>query len=188
MGQAPGCRFGLHPIISKQILSIMSDALQIIARQVADALLSHGQTLTTAESCTGGWIAKVLTDIAGSSVWFDRGFVTYSNEAKQEMLAVDGALLETQGAVSEPVVAAMVQGALAHSRASLAVSVSGVAGPGGGSDEKPVGTVWFGWQRQGCEPVTRRHQFPGDRDSVRRQAAVVALEGVLALLDTADQG
>ncbi|MCW8891437.1 MAG: nicotinamide-nucleotide amidase [Sedimenticola sp.] len=166
----------------------MSNALESEACRVANALQSRGLKLTTAESCTGGWIAKVLTDIAGSSVWFDRGFITYSNEAKRDMLAVSGTLLETQGAVSEAVVAAMVQGALAHSRASVAVSVSGIAGPGGGSDEKPVGTVWFGWQRQGGQPVTRCHQFTGDREAVRQQAVVVALEGVLTLLDESGQG
>ncbi|MCW8944783.1 MAG: nicotinamide-nucleotide amidase [Sedimenticola sp.] len=160
----------------------MSDTLEIAARQVAEGLLSRGLKMTTAESCTGGWIAKVLTDIAGSSVWFDRGFVTYSNEAKQEMLGVSVQLLQEQGAVSEPVVDAMAKGAIAHSQASVAVSVSGIAGPGGGSDEKPVGTVWFAWHSEGCESVTRCHQFAGDRNAVRHQAVLVALEGVRSLL------
>ncbi len=159
----------------------MSESLESTAQQVADYLLGSGQQLATAESCTGGWIAKLLTDIAGSSEWFERGFVTYSNAAKQEMLGVSGQALAKHGAVSEAVVQEMVSGALAHSRASIALSVSGIAGPGGGTAEKPVGTVWFAWQREGASPVTACQQFPGDRDAVRRQAVIVALKGLLAL-------
>jgi nicotinamide-nucleotide amidase len=160
----------------------MSESLEKIAQQVADGLLEGGLMLATAESCTGGWVAKVLTDIAGSSEWFDRGFVTYSNAAKQEMLGVSEQTLSEQGAVSEAVVKEMVVGALASSGASLALSVSGIAGPGGGSQDKPVGMVWFAWQRTGGSVQTLCQHFSGDRDSVRRQAVIVALRGVLALL------
>jgi nicotinamide-nucleotide amidase len=160
----------------------MSESPEKIVQQVADGLLEAGLMLATAESCTGGWVAKVLTDIAGSSEWFDRGFVTYSNTAKQEMLGVREQTLSEQGAVSEAVVKEMVVGALASSGASLALSVSGIAGPGGGSLEKPVGTVWFAWQRTGGPVQAACHHFSGDRDSVRQQAVIVALNGVLALL------
>lgn len=160
----------------------MNDELAQQARELAEQLRSRQLKLAAAESCTGGWIAKILTDIAGSSDWFDRGFVTYSNQAKQEMLEVQLATLTAHGAVSEPVVREMVSGALAHSQADLAVSVSGVAGPGGGSPEKPVGTVWFAWQRRGGEVVATRHHFAGDREAVRRQAVLVALRGVQALV------
>lgn len=160
----------------------MSNELEQQARELAALLLARQLKLAAAESCTGGWIAKVLTDIAGSSDWFDRGFVTYSNRAKQEMLGVRPETLSAHGAVSEPVVREMVSGALAHSQADLALSVSGIAGPGGGSPEKPVGTVWFAWQRRGGEAVATRHLFPGDREAVRRQAVLVALRGVQTLL------
>lgn len=152
------------------------------AREVAAQLRSRQLKLAAAESCTGGWIAKILTDIAGSSDWFDRGFVTYSNQAKQEMLGVNPETLAAYGAVSEAVVREMASGALAHSQADLALSVSGIAGPGGGSAEKPVGTVWFGWQGRGGEPVAARYCFDGDREAVRRQAVLTALQGVLKLL------
>ncbi len=160
----------------------MMDELEQLAERLAARLLTEQLKLAAAESCTGGWIAKVLTDIAGSSVWFDRGFVTYSNRAKQEMLGVKPETLAAHGAVSEAVVREMVAGALVHSQAELALSVSGVAGPGGGTPEKPVGTVWFAWQLRGDEAVAARHRFAGDREAVRRQAVRVALQGVLALL------
>lgn len=139
----------------------------------------RGWRLATAESCTGGWVAKTITDIAGSSDWFERGFVTYSNAAKQELLDVDAGLIEGHGAVSAPVVQAMVAGALAHSRAEVALAVSGIAGPGGGSTEKPVGTVWFAWGRTGSGSMTRRECFAGDREAVRAQAVRTALFGLL---------
>lgn len=142
--------------------------------------------MATAESCTGGWVAKVLTDIIGSSEWFDCSFVTYSNQAKQSMLGVKSQTLEMHGAVSEAVVREMVTGALARSRADLALSVSGIAGPGGGSPEKPVGTVWFAWQRAGMEAVTACRHFQGDREEVRHQAVVVALRGALELVTPSD--
>ncbi|AKH21922.1 nicotinamide-nucleotide amidase [Sedimenticola thiotaurini] len=160
----------------------MNDELTQQAREVAEQLRSRQLKLAAAESCTGGWIAKVLTDIAGSSEWFERGFVTYSNQAKQEMLGVEAGTLRAHGAVSEAVVREMVSGALAHSQADLALSVSGIAGPGGGSVEKPVGTVWFGWQRRGGEALATCYCFAGDREAVRRQAVLTALQGVLELL------
>ena len=138
--------------------------------------------LVTAESCTGGWLAKVITDLAGSSAWFERGFVTYSNAAKEEMLGVAPALLATHGAVSEAVVAAMVAGALAHSRAHIAIAISGIAGPGGGSADKPVGTVWIGWGLADGRIISRRFQFDGDREAIRYQAMITALDELLALL------
>lgn len=161
------------------------DAVWPLAVAVGEAVAARGARLVTAESCTGGWIAKVLTDIAGSSFWFERGWVTYSNAAKQQDLAVPEALLVSCGAVSEPVVLAMACGALERSGADFAVAVSGVAGPGGGTPEKPVGTVWAAWAWRGGEGLAaraeRRH-FPGDRDAVRRQTVVFALEGLLAAL------
>jgi nicotinamide-nucleotide amidase len=138
----------------------------------------------TAESCTGGWIAKLLTDMPGSSAWFERGFVTYSNEAKRELLGVPNGLLVEHGAVSEPVVRAMAAGALSHGRGDLSVAVSGVAGPGGGSTTKPVGTVWLAWSGTGGATAARHCLFKGDRDAVRRQAVAAALEGALARLQT----
>jgi nicotinamide-nucleotide amidase len=139
--------------------------------------------LATAESCTGGWIAKTLTDVAGSSAWFERGFVTYHNRAKVEMLGVSTDTLARYGAVSEAVVREMAQGALAHSGAELAVSVSGVAGPGGGTAAKPVGTVWLAWARAGAATRATDFVFEGDREAVRRQAVEAALVGLLEGLD-----
>jgi nicotinamide-nucleotide amidase len=135
--------------------------------------------LATAESCTGGWIGEAVTAVPGSSDWFERGFITYSNAAKQEMLGVRSATLETHGAVSEQTVLEMAAGALAHSRATMAVSVSGVAGPTGGTATKPVGMVCIGWCVRGSAPFAVTKYFHGDRESVRRQSVVVALEGIL---------
>lgn len=138
--------------------------------------------LTTAESCTGGMIAAACTDLAGSSAWFERGFVTYSNAAKTEMLGVDTALLQRFGAVSEPVVRAMVLGALAHSHAQVAVAVTGVAGPSGGSAEKPVGTVWFGFAMPD-QVVTEVRHFDGDRATVRAATVQHAFARLVELLN-----
>lgn len=157
------------------------ETLQDLAAKLGERLRAAGLTVAAAESCTGGWIAKCITDIAGSSEWFDRGFVTYSNDAKTELLGVSGALLAEHGAVSEDAVRAMAEGALERSRADLAVSVSGVAGPGGGTEEKPVGTVWFCWQRRGGEPMVRAVPFDGDRDTVRRESVRAALWGLLGM-------
>ncbi len=144
-----------------------SEQLSHISRGlVADLLKTQGWKLATAESCTGGLMAACCTDVAGSSDWFDRGFVTYSNAAKTEMLGVNTALIAEHGAVSEPVARAMVQGALQHSAAQVAISVTGVAGPGGGSPAKPVGTVWMGWATP-AGVVTELHHFAGDRAQVR---------------------
>lgn len=150
--------------------------------QVAAGLQAKGWMMATAESCTGGWIAKLCTDLTGSSAWFERGFVTYSNEAKQDMLGVPAATLAEHGAVSEAVTAAMATGALLHSRAQVAVSVSGIAGPGGGTITKPVGMVCFGWAAQDGKVRTTTQYFQGDREAVRYQAVQYALQGVLQML------
>jgi nicotinamide-nucleotide amidase len=153
-----------------------------LAKRVGQRLKAAGQVLVTAESCTGGWVAQAVTSIAGSSDWFERGFVTYSNASKQELLGVEQSTLKKQGAVSEQTAIEMAQGALARSKGTLALAVTGVAGPGGGSREKPVGMVCFAWARgENIKSETRR--FPGDRDSVRRQSVIHALEGVLKTLD-----
>ena len=155
----------------------MTDSeLMQLSEQVGLALKARGATVTTAESCTGGWVAKVITDIAGSSAWFERGFVTYSNEAKAQMIGVREETLAQHGAVSEPVVVEMAIGALKAARADYAVSISGIAGPDGGREEKPVGTVWFAFASASGEGITRRECFSGDRDAVRRQATAYALQ------------
>lgn len=140
-------------------------------------------TLVTAESCTGGWISKTVTDIAGSSDWFDSGMVAYSYEAKQALLGVRPETLEHYGAVSRETAIEMVSGALVHSGASLAVAVTGIAGPGGGSADKPVGTVWIAWKRRGGYANAQLFHFDGDRDAVRRQTVESALRGVASILD-----
>jgi nicotinamide-nucleotide amidase len=162
------------------------DELQTLATRVARTLGTRGLRLATAESCTGGWIAKVLTDLAGSSDWFERGLVTYSNRAKQELLDVPAALLETHGAVSEAVVAAMARGLRARAGVEVTLAVSGIAGPGGGTPDKPVGTVWFAWDAGTSR--TECVRFIGDRDAVRRQAVAHALRGLLDTLDAGDAG
>jgi nicotinamide-nucleotide amidase len=155
------------------------DALFRLAARVGEALVARGWRAATAESCTGGWIAKALTDVPGSSDWFEVGLVTYANRAKSGELHVDPRLIAEHGAVSEPVAAAMAQGAVARDGVDVAVAVSGVAGPGGGSAEKPVGTVWFAWAvPEGL--VTERRVFAGDREAVRRRAVEHALEQLLA--------
>jgi len=153
-----------------------------LVSEVAERLLRAGLALATAESCTGGWIAKCCTDRAGSSAWFERGFVTYSNAAKADMLGVAARDLEVEGAVSRTVAAQMAEGACRHSGADVAVAVTGIAGPDGGSPEKPVGTVWFGWSRGGAPAETEMVQFPGDREAVRRQTVAHALRGLVARL------
>ncbi len=153
-----------------------------LAQAVGERLSKREMMLVTAESCTGGWVAQEVTAVPGSSGWFERGFVTYTNVAKQEMLGVSLNTLEQHGAVSEETVREMAQGALQHSHAQVALAVSGVAGPSGGSMVKPVGTVCFGWAKRGAQPVSRRMHFSGDREAVRRQAVVYVLRGVLDLL------
>jgi len=152
------------------------EQLMLLSARIGQILLARGAVVTTAESCTGGWIAKVLTDVAGSSAWFQRGFVTYSNDAKQQMIGVTARSLAEQGAVSEPVVREMAQGALREAAADYALSVSGIAGPDGGSPEKPVGTVWFGFASATGEVLARKCCFSGDREAVRRQATAWALQ------------
>ena len=158
-----------------------------LAEQVGAALELHGMMLATAESCTGGGIAQALTDISGSSAWFERGFVTYANIAKVEMLGVRQSTLEAYGAVSEATVREMAAGALAYSHAHIALAVSGIAGPTGGSPEKPVGTVWFGWATRGGEVDARLHHLPGNRAAVREKSVEIALQGVLDLLQRRTQ-
>jgi nicotinamide-nucleotide amidase len=152
------------------------DRIETLTAQCADQLRAEGLRLVVAESCTGGWLAKVLTDLAGSSDWFDRGYVTYSNQAKQSMLGVREATLLAHGAVSEATVREMTQGALRESGADIALAVSGIAGPGGGSEEKPVGTVCFAWQHREAEPRVGRERFAGDREQIRRQSVTYLLE------------
>jgi len=153
--------------------------LEILAEGLGRQLLERGEWLAAAESCTGGWLAQSVTAIAGSSAWFDRGFVTYSNAAKVDMLGVPESTLERHGAVSEAVARAMAQGVLAHSRADWSVAITGIAGPSGGSPEKPVGTVCFAWACQdgGCEAQTCH--FSGDRAAVREQSVRYALKGLI---------
>ncbi|WP_262927314.1 CinA family protein [Phytohalomonas tamaricis] len=163
----------------------MNDA-QKYARQLAERLgaecSASGLSVTTAESCTGGGVAAEITAVAGSSGYFETGYVTYSNAAKQRLLGVNEATLNAHGAVSEAVVREMVMGACRDSSANLGVSISGIAGPGGGTVDKPVGTVWFAWQRDGAVRA-KRHTFSGDRDQVRISAVITALEGLLADLN-----
>ena len=149
------------------------------ARTLGTALKAENVSLATAESCTGGWVAKVMTDVEGSSAWFERGFVTYTNESKQEMLGVSGATLSAHGAVSEATVEEMAQGALRHSHADLSLAISGIAGPGGGTVEKPVGTVCFAWASRDGWMTVEKKIFEGDRDTIRMQAVLTALQGIL---------
>ena len=156
-------------------------AQEAVCAALAGLLLQRQWTLATAESCTGGLIAAACTDLAGSSQWFERGFVTYSNAAKTELLGVDAALITRHGAVSEPVVRAMAQGALQHACAQVAVAVTGIAGPSGGSADKPVGTVWFGWATPAGVQTACQH-FPGTRAEVRAATCAHALRHLLEVL------
>lgn len=160
----------------------MPAAAATLTARLAEALTARRRRVATAESCTGGLIAKTLTDLAGSSDWFERGFVTYSNQAKRDMLAVPAALIDEYGAVSEPVALAMAAGALRASGADYAVAVTGIAGPAGGSADKPVGTVWIAIARDG-EQRARRCHFDGDRAAVRDATLIAALEDLLALVE-----
>jgi len=162
----------------------MSDAL-VSDRQLHQLATDLGQQwrrnhdrVVTAESCSGGWVAKVMTDVIGSSDWFDCGMVVYSYEAKQALLGVLAQTLEQHGAVSRETAVEMVAGALAHSGANVAVAVTGIAGPGGGSADKPVGTVWIGWKRRGGYPLAECFHFQGDREAIRRQTVAAALQGL----------
>lgn len=160
-------------------MSIPDDTqLQSLAERIGQRLRGDRDMLVTAESCTGGWIAKTATGIPGSSEWFDCGMVAYSYEAKQALLGVRPQTLEEFGAVSRECVVEMVSGALVNSGASVAVAVTGIAGPGGGSEDKPVGTVWIGWKRRGGYARAEVFHFDGDRDAVRRQTVAAALQGL----------
>jgi len=173
-------------IMEKQMTdhSLPGDAeLSGLVLELAQSLTTKGWSLATAESCTGGWIAKCCTDLAGSSAWFERGFVSYSNRAKLELLGVAPDVLESEGAVSETVAQQMAEGARRRAGVSAALSVTGIAGPDGGTADKPVGTVWFGWSLQGQAVHSDLQCFEGDRDAVRRQTVAHALNGLLALLD-----
>ena len=159
------------------------DTLATIAALAGARLKAGGLMLATAESCTGGWVAQALTSVCGSSDWFERGFVTYSNDSKREMLGVGAAILSQFGAVSEPTARAMAEGALRASRAGMALAITGVAGPTGGAPEKPVGMVCFAWAKSGGPVESETRQFQGDRESVRRQSVIAALQGVVARLE-----
>lgn len=159
------------------------DDLETLAEQVGAALKSRGMMLASAESCTGGLVGAAVTAVAGSSHWFDRGFITYTNESKQEMLGVSAATLAEFGAVSEPTVREMAAGALKHSHAQVALAISGIAGPGGATLDKPVGTVCMAWAMQSGAGRSQTMHFPGDRAAVRRQAVAAGLRGVLELIE-----
>jgi len=158
-------------------------ALDELAAAAGARLKAARLVLATAESCTGGWVAQAVTTVSGSSEWFDRGFVTYSNAAKQDMLAVSDRTLARHGAVSEETAREMALGALAHSRADLALAVTGVAGPTGGTAAKPVGMVCFAWVRRGGTVQSETRRFAGDREQVRRESVIAALQGLLARLE-----
>ena len=157
--------------------------MDVLAAEVGALLKSHGLMLATAESCTGGGVAQAITEVAGSSAWFERGFVTYSNLSKQQMLGVRETTLTQYGAVSEMTVREMVAGALQHSAAQVALAVSGIAGPDGGTADKPVGLVWFAWGIKHGETHAQRHQLSGNRAEVRAQAVSIALQGIINLLN-----
>lgn len=162
------------------------EVLDALAARVGAALEARGAMLASAESCTGGWVAQCVTSVAGSSAWYERGWVTYSNASKEELLGVRRATLEAHGAVSEATAREMAAGALERSRATIAVSVTGVAGPAGGTPAKPVGTVCFAWGARGGRPRSATRSFAGDRAAVRRQSVIAALEGLLRALEGAE--
>jgi nicotinamide-nucleotide amidase len=164
--------------------SASDEQLSELALRLGEALRARELTIATAESCTGGWIAQAITSVPGSSQWFERGFVTYSNRAKQEMLGVREATLAAHGAVSEETVSEMAEGALRHSRAQVVLAISGIAGPGGGVLDKPVGTVCLAWAGVGVATRTRTEHYAGGRQEVRRAAVAAALAGVLEMLAT----
>lgn len=170
-------------LLKSEHIPLVSIGLEAVLAQISATLLQRGWMLATAESCTGGLIAAACTDLAGSSQWFERGLVSYSNTAKSELLGVPPALIATHGAVSEPVARAMVEGAIAHSAAQVSLAVTGVAGPTGGSAEKPVGTVWFAWSIHG-QTTSECCQFPGDRVQVRAATLRHALGRLAELLES----
>jgi len=163
----------------------MDSELVMLADQLGQELKRHGVTLATAESCTGGWLGAVVTAVPGSSHWYDRGFITYTNSAKREMLGVKTEILTRFGAVSEQTARAMVEGALAASHADLAVAITGIAGPGGGTPEKPVGTVCLAWAARRKPVRTVTEHFRGDRETIRLASVKTALQGLKDLLKSA---
>lgn len=158
------------------------DALYRLAEETGKALLQRGFRLATAESCTGGWVGMIMTDVPGSSAWYERGFITYTNEAKQEMLGVAENTLVQWGAVSEATVGEMAQGALRQSNADIVLAISGIAGPSGGTPQKPVGTVCFAWAAADGSRLATTCRFGGDRHEVRARSVAAALRGVIELL------
>lgn len=168
----------------QELVALDEQGLETVLAKISESLLARGWMLATAESCTGGLIAGACTALAGSSQWFERGFVSYSNAAKSELLGVPAALIAAHGAVSEPVARAMAEGAVAHSHAQVALAVTGVAGPSGGTPAKPVGTVWFGWQIDGQTHSEVQH-FAGNRAAVRAQTVQHALQRLRGLLAAA---
>jgi nicotinamide-nucleotide amidase len=162
-------------------MPLIGSDIAALAAELGQRLAARGEFAATAESCTGGLVAGAITTIAGSSGWFDRGFVTYTNAAKTEMLRVDASALERNGAVSEATAIAMAEGALGASRADVAVAVTGIAGPAGGTPAKPVGTVCFAWARRGGPSAAVTHHFSGTRDGVREASVIIALQGLIAI-------
>ena len=158
-------------------------SLELLVQRLGTVLQQSRRCLVTAESCTGGWVGREITAVPGCSHWYERGFITYTNRAKQEMLGVQADTLERFGAVSEATVREMAQGALRHSHAQVALAISGIAGPDGGTPEKPVGTVWLAWAGEDFATAVEHHLYAGDREAVRRQAVADALHGLMKLVD-----
>ncbi len=161
---------------------VSDEELHQLACELGDALQTRGWMVATAESCTGGWVGQLLTAIPGSSAWYERGFITYANAAKQEMLGVPTDILETYGAVSEETASAMAAGALAHSHAQVALAISGVAGPGGGTPQKPVGLVCYGWALADGTCMSSTCRLDGDREEIRSRAVAAAMRGLIELM------
>ena len=161
---------------------VAEDELQQLATQLGDKLLARGWMVATAESCTGGWVGQLLTSLAGSSAWYERGFITYSNAAKTEMLGVPTDTLEIHGAVSEETACAMATGALTHSHAQASLAITGIAGPGGGTPQKPVGMVCYGWAFTDGTVISSNCRLSGDREEIRSRAVAAALRGLIDLI------
>jgi nicotinamide-nucleotide amidase len=161
---------------------VSDEELQQLASELGERLRARGWMLATAESCTGGWVGQLLTSLPGSSTWYERGFITYANAAKQEMLGVPAATLETFGAVSEETASAMAAGALKHSHAQAALAISGIAGPGGGTPQKPVGLVCYGWALADGTLMSSTCRLDGDREEIRSRAVAAALRGLIDLV------
>ncbi|OGT71474.1 MAG: damage-inducible protein CinA [Gammaproteobacteria bacterium RIFCSPLOWO2_12_47_11] len=169
---------------TEECIGVNDTVINDLAGRLGKLLLDHKLFLVTAESCTGGGLAEIITRIPGSSNWFERGFVTYSNSAKQELLGVSSGILDQLGAVSKETAVAMAEGALANSHAQISVAITGIAGPDGGSEDKPVGTVCFAWLREGSDPVVTQTVFRGDRAQIRQQACLMAIQGLLDIIES----